>query len=343
MGRFDHDRYVEATMHFRCNLKCTHCMIEGTMDRLQPESMDRFRQILEYNSRTRQWLGLILTGSEVTLRRDLPDLAHQARQHGFAHVRIQTHGMRLADEGYCRELVAAGIDEYFISITAADAATHDRITEVPGSFAKTMRGFNNLEAFDEVVTLSNTVITRLSYRHLPGIVERLGHLRRLVQMDFWNYWPMRETDEKDLVASHLDVAPFLREAIREARAMGRAVELKNFPECLLKDEADALDNNQSYLFIDPSFWSEFNRNGFGLCVHRAACGSRRCLGLNAAYVKKFGPQEDDLSPLPPCSPSTPGALREYETLRYGEWSDPQPGHDPGPVHARPAPSRSGRT
>ncbi len=127
MGLFDHDRYVELTMHFRCNLLCEHCMIEGTMDRLEPESMDRFRELLEYNRVNRVRDGLILTGSEITLRRDLPDLARVARQNGFEHVRIQTHGMRLADPEYCRELVDAGIDEYFVSVTAADAETHDAI------------------------------------------------------------------------------------------------------------------------------------------------------------------------------------------------------------------------
>jgi MoaA/NifB/PqqE/SkfB family radical SAM enzyme len=285
------------------------------MDWLKPQSADQVREILDHNRRNRQWKGVILTGSEITLRRDLPDLARQARQHGFEHVRIQTHGMRLADERYCRELVDAGIDEYFISITAADAPTHDAITKIPGSFEKTLRGFENLEAFDGVAAISNTVITKLSYRHLPALVERLGRFRRLVQMDLWNYWPMRETDAKDLIASHLEVAPYLRQAIRMARALGRAVELKNFPECLLKDEADALDNNHPYLFIDPRFWPEFLRTGFGRCVHRPVCGSRRCLGLNTAYTAKFGWQAEHLSPLPPCPPTTPGALKEYGGIR----------------------------
>ena len=126
--------------------------------------------------------------------------------------------MRLADEAYCRTLVDAGVDEYFVSVTAGDAATHDAITDVPGSFEKTLRGLRNLEEFDGVVTLTNTVITRRSFRHLPRIVDLLGDLRRLVQMDFWGYWPMSEVDEKDLIVSHVEALPFLREAIARARA-----------------------------------------------------------------------------------------------------------------------------
>jgi len=294
--RFTAGDYVEVTVHFKCNLKCVHCMIEGTMDWLRPESNDQLGRILAQNAREHCWKGLTLTGSEVTLRADLPELARAARRHGFDHVRIQTHGARLADRAYCRELVAAGIDEYFISVTAADAATHDAITGVGGSFDKTVQGLENLDAFAQVATLTNTVITERSYRQLPAVVERLRHLRRLAQMEFWTYWPMRETDDKDLVASHLDVLPYLKQAIAAAKRYGRAVEVKNFPECLLGEDREALDNDQPQLIIDPEFWPEFMRNGFHQCVHRSYCAARQCLGLNSAYVNRYGWHADVLVP-----------------------------------------------
>ena len=290
--------YVEMTVHFACNLKCTHCMIEGTMDWLEPESPASFDRVLELNRRERRWKGLTLTGSEVTLNRGLPEMARRARDSGFAHVRIQTHGMRLADPDYCRELVDAGIDEYFVSVTAADAATHDAITQVPGSFERTIRGLHNLDAIEGVRLLTNTVITTLSHAQLPAVVERLSSLRQLMQMEFWNYWPMQANDAKGLIAPHHEVLPFLRQAIVLARRLGRRVEVKNFPECLLGDDADALDNDQPKLVIDPAFWPEFMRNGFHQCQHRAHCGAQRCLGLNTAYVNRHGWDADLLVPLP---------------------------------------------
>ena len=72
MGRFDHDRYIELAMHLRCNLHCAHCMIEGTMDRLEPEGLDRLRKVLDHNKQDARWDGSILTSAEITLRRDLP-------------------------------------------------------------------------------------------------------------------------------------------------------------------------------------------------------------------------------------------------------------------------------
>lgn len=296
--RFAAADYVELTMHFKCNLKCEHCMIEGTMDWLRPESMDRFERILALNAQQRRWKGIIFTGAEVTLRADLPEWARMARASGFEHVRIQTHGVRLAAADYCRELVEAGIDEYFVSVTAADAASHDAITGVPGAFERMLKGLENLEAFPGIATLTNTVVTRRSYRQLAAVVERLAHLRRLVQMEFWNFWPMRETDEKDLIVSHLEALPYLRQAIAAARRHGRSVEVKNFPECLLGEDREALNNDQPQLEIDEAFWPEFMKNGFHQCVHRSYCGSKRCLGLNTAYVHKYGWHADALVPFP---------------------------------------------
>jgi hypothetical protein len=145
------------------------------------------------------------------------------------------------------------------------------------------------------------VVTSRSFRQLPAVPERLGHLRRLEQMEFWTYWPMREHDEKDLIVSHLDALPYVREAIAHARSLGRSVEVKNFPECLLGADRNALDNSQPKLVIDPEFWPEFMRNGFHQCVHRAYCASKSCLGLNTAYVNKFGWHADVLVPFAPGS------------------------------------------
>jgi MoaA/NifB/PqqE/SkfB family radical SAM enzyme len=296
LSRFDHTRYVSMTMEFRCNLRCQHCMIEDTMDRLAPQSEAQLQALFAHNAAHRQWSGLILTGSEITLHRDLARWARQARQSGFEHVRIQTHGMRLADRDYCERLVDAGVDEFFISVCAADAEVHDRITQVPGSFVKTFAGLENLERLPGVCAITNTVVTAQSYRHLPAIVDRLGDFERLVQFEFWGYFPMRERDDKNLLVAHPEVLPWLRQAIEKCRSRGRGVEVKNFPECLLGDLRRALYNDQPQLFIDPAFWTEFARNGFHDCVYRQRCSATQCLGLNAAYSLRFGQHADLLRP-----------------------------------------------
>jgi MoaA/NifB/PqqE/SkfB family radical SAM enzyme len=272
-------------------------MIEGTMDDLVAQSMDKFRDLMQFNSRERRWKGLILTGSEITLFRELPELARMARESGFEHVRIQTHGMKLARQDYCDLLVDAGVDEFFVSVTGCDAESHDSITMVEGSFDKTLAGLENLDQYDHVTTITNSVITSESYMLLPGLVENLGHIRRLRQMEFWIYWPMKETDEKNLIPKVSEILPYLKDSTDRARQLGRSVEIKNFPQCLLGDDAGLLLNDQPMLYIDPDFWNEFERNGFYQCVHREQCGSEQCLGLSSAYIRKYGWEENLLHPV----------------------------------------------
>jgi MoaA/NifB/PqqE/SkfB family radical SAM enzyme len=297
MGLFDHSQYVSMTMEFRCNLKCVHCMIEGTMDTLVPQSTDGFKQLLDYNRKEQAWKGLILTGSEVTLYKNLPELARMAKDAGFEHVRIQTHGMHLDNARYCKSLIDAGVDEFFVSMPGSNPDNHDSITEVPGSFARTMQGLSNLEQYAHVTAITNTVVTELSYRLLEDIVNKLSGFRQLKQMEFWVFWPMNEKDEKGLAVNHLMLLPYLKQAIRKAVGYGRAVEIKNFPQCLLGEEGHYLLNDQPQLFIDPAFWDQFARNGFYQCKHREACSSKQCLGLNTAYINKFGWHEAELHPI----------------------------------------------
>lgn len=295
--RFDHSQYVSMTMEFRCNLKCVHCMIEGTMDHLIPESQQRFDELLAHNVEHKQWRGLILTGSEITLMRDLPELAQRAKESGFEHVRIQTHGMHLGQPSYCKTLIDAGVDEFFVSVAGSNAHTHDMITTVNGSFDRTVKGLEHIDQYDHAISITNTVITKNSYKQLPDLVRRLAHLEKLIQMEFWTYWPMKEHDEKDLIARHSDILPYLKEAIALARELGRRVEVKNFPQCLLGDEGSSLVNSQPLLYIDDNFWNEFARNGFYQCVYREQCASKECLGLNSAYIEKYGLEQDALFPL----------------------------------------------
>lgn len=258
------------------------------MDYLQPQTGDVFDGVLREQSENKRWKGIILTGSEITLHKELIPMVERAKQAGFEHVRIQTHGMHLGQKSFADKLLNAGVDEYFVSVAGSDAATHDAITEVKGAFDKMMAGLEYLDQFDHVTLITNTVVTKLSYHLLPDLVARLGHLKQLKQMELWNYWPMTELDDKDLIARASVALPFLREAAEMALGLGRAVEIKNFPECMLKDLGYLLDNDQPELLIDPAFWDQFGRNGFHQCIHREECTSQQCLGLNEAYTAKFG-------------------------------------------------------
>ena len=75
--------------------------------------------------------GVILTGGEPTISPLLlPALGHAAEL--GLHSRIITNGQRLADLGFFREAVAAGLTHAHFSLHSHDPRAHDFITRHPG-------------------------------------------------------------------------------------------------------------------------------------------------------------------------------------------------------------------
>ena len=99
------------------------------------------------------------------------------------------------------------------------------------------------------------------------------------------------------MVSNSEILPYLRKAIELAHSFGRSVKIKNFPSCMLGKYAYTVVNAQPKLFIDPDFWDEFSKNDFFQCDHRAQCEDKECLGLNGAYVKKYGKESHLLNPI----------------------------------------------
>lgn len=298
--------WVSVTMEFRCNLRCTHCMIEGTMSQLRPTDGDQFEAVLQAQRDEGRWIGIVLTGAEITLRSDLPEIVLRARDAGFQRIRVQTHGMQLQRRAYLDRLVEAGVNEFFVSVTAASEARHDAITKVPGSWRRMRAGLDLVEThYPDVAVITNTVITAESVADLPGVVAAFADHRTVVQHEFWNFFPMEETDRNALCVPFAEVMPPLRAAIAAAHAAGRLVEVKNVPECLFGDDRGVLINKQPQLIIDDDFWIGFDRNGFHTCPHRDVCSSTECLGLTTAYVSRFGDEAQMLRPFPPATLSEP--------------------------------------
>ncbi|HEU5458495.1 MAG TPA: GTP 3',8-cyclase MoaA [Terracidiphilus sp.] len=139
-GRVIHDLRVSITD--RCNYKCVYCRT-GEYGAQYPEL-----GIEEYLRLIRIFVGLgiekvRLTGGEPLLRKGLLDLLRQLAQ-------MRTHAGRPLDlavttnghllEDLALPLKQAGLNRVTVSMDAVDAETFERITRVPGSFARVLAG-----------------------------------------------------------------------------------------------------------------------------------------------------------------------------------------------------------
>lgn len=173
--RFPLGGTIEVTE--RCNLHCVHCYIN------QPAGD---REIQKCELTTEQWCGildqiaeegcfsLLLTGGEPFLRPDFLEIYDHVKRKGFL-ISLFTNGTLITPE------IADHLREwhpYVVEITlyGATAETYERVTGVPGSFERCMRGVELL--YDRGVPMRlKTMLLTLNcheFEAIRGYVQGLG-------------------------------------------------------------------------------------------------------------------------------------------------------------------------
>jgi cyclic pyranopterin phosphate synthase len=139
-GRIIHDLRVSITD--RCNYKCVYCRTGEVGAQYAELAIEEYLRLI----RVFVDLGIEkvrLTGGEPLLRRGLLELIQElTKLRTMAgeplDLALTTNGHLLA--GLAKPLKAAGLNRVTVSMDAVDAATFERITRVPGSFAEVLAG-----------------------------------------------------------------------------------------------------------------------------------------------------------------------------------------------------------
>jgi radical SAM protein with 4Fe4S-binding SPASM domain len=144
-------RVQEVWLHVtdRCNLACPMCYFQAD----KPPACDRnmtageMQHALEVISLTRPQQ-VVISGGEPLVRKDLPDLLRNLREHGLP-VWLLTNGTLLSQET-CRS-IAGHVDRISISLDGMTVAAHERMRG-KGTFEAVLRGIRTLQntGFDRI-------------------------------------------------------------------------------------------------------------------------------------------------------------------------------------------------
>jgi cyclic pyranopterin phosphate synthase len=190
-GRIVHDLRVSITDN--CNYKCVYCRT-GEFGAQYAEL-----EIEEYLHLIRLFVDLgiskvRLTGGEPLLRRGLVEMVQElASWRTLADepldLALTTNGHLLA--GLAAPLKAAGLNRVTVSMDAVDAPTFERITRVPGSFAKVLAGIRAARAAGLTPLKINCVLLR---GFNDDQVEAFAHFAREedVVVRFIEFMPLEE-------------------------------------------------------------------------------------------------------------------------------------------------------
>lgn len=154
----------------RCNEACVHCyQVQGEKGEL---TTDEWKGIIDQLAEMGVFI-LTFSGGEATLRKDLLELVAHARKRSFV-VKLFTNGLRVT-EAMATELAELGVMEASISLYSHDAAIHDGVTRVPGSFEKTVTAARLLAERGILVVLK----TPLMSMNADGIDEYVSLVQSL--------------------------------------------------------------------------------------------------------------------------------------------------------------------
>lgn len=300
-----------VTFAFHCNIACEFCMVEDVLNVFRGTSLDEFREIARTPRRLEGVNRIVFSGGEVTLAKNLADYVRVARSiPGVRHVRLQTNATRLGSGPLLDALLDAGVDEFFVSLHAADAKTYDAMVDHEGAFEDIVSGMRAITE-RKATLITNTAIVEGNYRTLRDVVALAAPFKPR-SMEFWNYWPRADEDgTRAIVARVTEIRPHLIEALEACVDRGIPPVVKWFPRCLLGSFAEYQDDGQPPAVIDDSYWA---KEPHYACVYEGVCAEAgaRCSGLSFAHVSRFGWEQSALTPVrsapAPVGPNGESAL-----------------------------------
>ena len=161
---------VHLELTYRCNEDCVHCycVVEKGKEREVMKRELTYEEIIKVLDDLADMGGFYLTlsGGEVMVRRDFFEIAEYAKKKGFVS-RIYTNGIGLNEERIKR-LAQIGPLTVELSIFSDKAEEHDRITRMPGSFARLMRNIQLLKQYGLRIYLK-TVAMNVNINAIHGV------------------------------------------------------------------------------------------------------------------------------------------------------------------------------
>ncbi len=162
---------IEGTLEttFRCNLRCAHCYVNEPVGAREIQERElglaRLKELID-EIVDAGCLFLLLTGGEVLVRPDFPELYLYAIRKGLL-VTVFTNGTLVTDR------IADLFDEYRpeaveISLYGMTRETYEKVTGIPGSYDKCLAGIKQLVDRGIPLRLKTMALT-WNYEEVPAM------------------------------------------------------------------------------------------------------------------------------------------------------------------------------
>lgn len=224
------EKRADIKVGFLCNNNCRFC-VQAQKRHLGNKTTEQIKNDLMEARKTCS--GVVFTGGEPLIRKDILELISYAHNLDFKTIQIQTNGRMLAYMKLCKDLIKAGVTEFSPALHGPTAELHEFLTRSPGSFKQTVQGIKNLKKLGQLV-ITNTVVVKPNYRHLPEIARLLVNLK-VDQFQFAFVHPLGNAYRYyDSVVPVMSMAaPYVHKGLQIGIDAGIKVMAEAMPYCMM--------------------------------------------------------------------------------------------------------------
>jgi molybdenum cofactor biosynthesis enzyme MoaA len=165
-------RTAYFSMSFDCNEKCIFCPCSDGANHLPDISLDEMKQSLDRAVNEAQVNHVLLSGGEPTLKKDFLLFLEYISSKNLS-IGILSNSLKFASKQYLKKITDITGTEKLEITTAIHShipSKHDRLTQLPNSFNKSIEGLQNIIAAGISTSLKYNIIN-YTYKELPEYTE----------------------------------------------------------------------------------------------------------------------------------------------------------------------------
>ena len=223
---------VDVKTGFHCNNKCRFCVQGTKRQEYGDKTTEEVKQTLRDARQDSD--SIVFTGGEVSIRKDFLEVVAYAKALDFRIIQVQTNGRMFAYKKFCEQTIAAGANEFSPALHGHTEEMHDFLTATKGAFRQTCKAIQNFKELGMPV-ITNSVITRSNYRHLPELASLLINLGA-DQYQFAFVHPCGTADELfySTVPRMTFIEPYVKRALSVGLNRGMVAMTEAIPFCFMK-------------------------------------------------------------------------------------------------------------
>ncbi len=203
----------DIKLGYECNDACVHCVVDElrkiALKEKKTLNTDNYKKEI-LDGRRNGYEEIVVTGGEPTIRPDFLELIEFIKSQGLK-VSLQSNGRKFKDFDFAQK-TDEFVDKYVIALHGPNAEIHDAVTQRPGSFDETKRGFLNLVKLKSKV-LGKIVLSNLNYEHLFETLKLYKSLGVRVVLVYFPHSSGAENYIRDIAPRFGDIKKYLQDCL----------------------------------------------------------------------------------------------------------------------------------